>query len=43
MNKEELWINYLVGNGITREDSEADKIRKLDRLLDKFWNEEKME
>lgn len=41
--KETLWMNYLVGNGINKEDKNADKIKKLDNLLDKYWNDEKME
>ena len=41
--KQEAWTSYLKGNGIDKENKEFEKITKLDRLLDKFWQGEKME
>ena len=43
LSKKEAWINYLKGNGIYSNTKSVQKIEKLDKLLNKFWKEEKME
>lgn len=41
--KETCWLNYMVGNEINKKEKNVEKIIKLDKLLDKYWEEEKME
>lgn len=41
--KQEAWTSYLKGNEIEKENKQFEKIIKLDKLLDEFWEEEKME
>ena len=43
LTKQEAWTNYLKGKGVDSKNKEFEKIVKLDKLLDKFWEEEKME
>lgn len=41
--KEEKWIRYLCENNFDALDNESVKIKKLNYLLDKYWENEKME
>ena len=39
----EAWINYLKGENIEKAIRKSEKIKKLDSLLKKYWEEEVME
>lgn len=42
-NKEEKWIRYLKEGYYDLQDSDSEKIKKLDNLLNQYWENEKME